>query len=137
MIPPEANAAFVAGMEDVLEVYHRPHDPACPLVCVDEATKQLIKETRVPVPAKPGQPARYDFTDLTETPDGLRVLIRYSRTDQEGQGQEVAIPRGYGPQPDLKRAEFTAAECTGEAERQQRTISLADQCVGAECQHAG
>src|SRR3954447_12668216 len=48
-------------MEDVLEVYQRPHDPACPVVCLDEATKQLIKQTRVPVPAKPGRPARHDY----------------------------------------------------------------------------
>jgi hypothetical protein len=48
-------------MEDVLEVYHRPHDPACPLVCLDETSKQLIKETRVPIPAKPGRPARTDY----------------------------------------------------------------------------
>ena len=48
-------------MEDVLEVYQRPHDPARPVVCLDETTKQLIKETRVPVPAKPGQPARHDY----------------------------------------------------------------------------
>jgi DDE superfamily endonuclease len=48
-------------MEDVLEVYQRPHDPACPVVCLDEATKQLIKETRVPIAAKPGHPARYDY----------------------------------------------------------------------------
>jgi len=61
VIPPDANAAFVAGMEDVLEVYHRPHDPACPVVCLDEASKQLIKETRVPIPAKPGRPARHDY----------------------------------------------------------------------------
>ncbi len=61
MIPPDANAAFVAGMEDVLEVYQRPHDPACPVVCLDETSKQLVKETRVPVPAKPGRPARYDY----------------------------------------------------------------------------
>ncbi len=47
-------------MEDVLEVYQRPHDPDRPVVCLDETTKQLVKETRVPVPAKPGQPARYD-----------------------------------------------------------------------------
>ena len=60
MIPPDANAAFVAAMEDVLEVYHRPHDPAFPVVCLDETTKQLIKETRAPIPAKPGQPARHD-----------------------------------------------------------------------------
>ena len=61
MIPPDANAAFVAGMEDVLEVYQRPHDPARPVVCVDETSKQLIAETRVPIPAKPGHPARHDY----------------------------------------------------------------------------
>lgn len=48
-------------MEDVLEVYHRPHDPACPVVCVDETSKQLIVQTRKPIPAKPGRPARYDY----------------------------------------------------------------------------
>src|SRR6476646_4704768 len=48
-------------MEDVLEVYQRPHDPACPVVCVDETSKQLIAETRVPIPAKPGRPARHDY----------------------------------------------------------------------------
>jgi hypothetical protein len=58
VIPPDGNAAFAAAMEDVLEVYHRPADPACPLVCLDETSKQLIKETRVPIPARPGRPAR-------------------------------------------------------------------------------
>jgi hypothetical protein len=48
-------------MEDVLEVYHRPRDPDCPVVCVDETSKQLIAETRVPIPAKPGKPERYDY----------------------------------------------------------------------------
>ena len=48
-------------MEDVLEVYHRPHDPACPVVCLDETSKQLIAETRVPIAAKPGHPARHDY----------------------------------------------------------------------------
>jgi len=48
-------------MEDVLEVYHRPRDPACPVVCVDETSKQLIAETRVPIAAKPGHPARHDY----------------------------------------------------------------------------
>jgi DDE superfamily endonuclease len=61
VIPPQANAAFVAAMEDVLEVYTRPHDPDYPLVCLDESSKQLIAETRVPVPMKPGRPARYDY----------------------------------------------------------------------------
>ena len=48
-------------MEDVLEVYQRPHDPEYPLVCLDETSKQLIAETRVPIPAKPGQPVRCDY----------------------------------------------------------------------------
>jgi hypothetical protein len=48
-------------MEDVLAVYCRPHDPDYPLVCLDEAMKQLIRETRVPVPMKPGQVARHDY----------------------------------------------------------------------------
>ena len=61
MIPPDANAAFVAAMEDVLEVYTRPHDPDFPVVCLDETSKQLIAETRVPIPVKPGHPARHDY----------------------------------------------------------------------------
>ena len=47
-------------MEDVLEVYQRPHDPMHPVVCVDETSKQLVGETRVPIKAKPGHPARHD-----------------------------------------------------------------------------
>jgi len=47
-------------MEDVLEVYHRPYDEKRPLVCLDEASKQLIGETRQPLPAEPGQPERFD-----------------------------------------------------------------------------
>ncbi len=48
-------------MEDGLEVYQRPHDPEYPLVCLDETSKQLIAETRVPIPGKPRQPARCDY----------------------------------------------------------------------------
>ena len=48
-------------MEDILDVYQRPHDPECPMVCVDETSKQLIAETRVPIAAKPGRAARYDY----------------------------------------------------------------------------
>jgi hypothetical protein len=59
-IPPDADCAFVAAMEDVLDVYHRPHDPRRPLVCMDETSKQLIGEIRAPIPARPGGPARHD-----------------------------------------------------------------------------
>jgi hypothetical protein len=46
--------------ENVGEVYHRPHDPYRPVVCVDETSKQLIVETPTPIPAKPGRPRRID-----------------------------------------------------------------------------
>ena len=48
-------------MEDVLEVYHRPYDAKRPLVCLDEASKQLIGEIAEPLPAEPGQPQRFDY----------------------------------------------------------------------------
>ena len=48
-------------MEDVLEVYAEPYDARRPKVNFDETTKQLIKETRLPLPAQPGQPQRFDY----------------------------------------------------------------------------
>jgi hypothetical protein len=44
-------------MEDILEVYRRPYDPQRPLVCLDETSKQLTAETRVPIPANQDSPA--------------------------------------------------------------------------------
>jgi len=61
VIAPRANAGFVAAMEDVLEVYQRPHDPQHPVVCLDETTKQMIVETRAPIPPAPGRKARHDY----------------------------------------------------------------------------
>ena len=48
-------------MEDTLEVYHRAQDPKRPLVCFDEGSKQLTKETRLPLPPRPGAVAKYDY----------------------------------------------------------------------------
>lgn len=59
-IPPAQSGEFVYHMEDVLEVYHRPYDPKRPVVCLDETFKQLIGETRQPLPPAPGQVQRYD-----------------------------------------------------------------------------
>jgi len=47
-------------MEDVLDLYQQPYDHQAPVVCMDEASKQLVEEVRPPVPAKPGQPRRSD-----------------------------------------------------------------------------
>ena len=60
-IPPEANAAFVCAMEDVLELYTRPWDPHRPLVCMDETSKQMVKETRRRRAPAPRRPARVDY----------------------------------------------------------------------------
>ena len=48
-------------MEDVLDVYHEPYEAALPVICMDEQPRQLLKETRRPIPARRGQPARYDY----------------------------------------------------------------------------
>jgi hypothetical protein len=61
VIPPEKNAEFVCQMETVLDVYHEPYDPLRPVICFDEGSKQLIDQTRNPIPRRPGQPQRYDY----------------------------------------------------------------------------
>jgi hypothetical protein len=58
---PTASAEFVAAMEHTLDLYEQPYDPLHPKVCFDETNKQLIAETRQPLPARPGQVARYDY----------------------------------------------------------------------------
>lgn len=54
-IPPDGCAAFVACMEDVLDVYHAPYDPLFPLVCMDESNKQLVGEVHAPLGMAPGR----------------------------------------------------------------------------------
>jgi hypothetical protein len=48
-------------MEDVLDLYAEPHDPGRPVVCFDETSKQLVAETRTPLPMAPGKPERVDY----------------------------------------------------------------------------
>lgn len=59
-IPPKHNAEFVYHMENVLEVYRRPYNPRFPLICMDELSKQLTKETRAPLKATPGRTECFD-----------------------------------------------------------------------------
>ena len=65
-VPPEGDAAFVAAMEAVLEVYARPYDPRFPVVCMDEQPKQLVRESREAVPVAPGRPERVDYEYVRE-----------------------------------------------------------------------
>jgi hypothetical protein len=58
---PTVGAEFVCRMEDVLDLYAEPLDPARPVVCFDETSKQLVAETRTPLPMEPGKPERVDY----------------------------------------------------------------------------
>ena len=61
VIPPDANAEFAANMEEVLETYEKPYDPARPVLCMDEQPVQLTKETRTPIKATAEHPKRVDY----------------------------------------------------------------------------
>jgi hypothetical protein len=61
VIPPKADAQFVAGMEEVLDIYAKPYDPACPVLCMDEQPVQFLKETRTPIPATKDHGKRVDY----------------------------------------------------------------------------
>ncbi len=61
VIPAECDTEFAAHMENVLETYEKPYDPAQPVVCMDEQPMQLIKETRKPIPATKDHGKRVDY----------------------------------------------------------------------------
>ena len=61
VIPPEADAEFVAHMEDVLDVYSRPYDSKVPVLCMDEQPVQLVEEVKVPIAATREHPKRIDY----------------------------------------------------------------------------
>ncbi len=61
VIPPESDAEFAANMEQVLETYEKPYNPACPVLCMDEQPVQLINETRKPIEATKSHPKRVDY----------------------------------------------------------------------------
>jgi hypothetical protein len=61
VIPPQADAEFVANMEEVLETYAKPYDPTRPVLCMDEQPVQLVKETRTPIKATIKHPERVDY----------------------------------------------------------------------------
>jgi len=62
-------------MENVLTVYRRPYCPENPQVCFDEKSKQLVAETRVPIPAAPGRPERHDYEYVRNGTANLFLLV--------------------------------------------------------------
>ena len=65
-IPPEQDSAFVAAMEQVLTVYHRPYDPLFPVVNMHEQPIQLISHSREPLPMRPGDTTKIDYEYVRE-----------------------------------------------------------------------
>ena len=101
VIPPKANSAFVAAMEDVLAVYTRPRDPDRPLVCLDETSKQLLAETRATIPMKPATGplrlqvrAQWDRQPLHAV-RAARRLARVKVTDRR-HGSRAVAPGPHG-----------------------------------------
>jgi hypothetical protein len=103
VIPPEQSAEFVSHMEDVLDIYHLPYNPNYPVICMDEQPIQLVKETRTPLPAKPGQPESVDYEYerngtanifmFTEALSGWRkTVVSERRTSVDWATEITALP---------------------------------------------
>lgn len=100
VIPPQADGEFAAGMEDVLDVYSRPHDPQAPVLCMDEQPVQLLKETRTPLPATARHARRVDYEYeragtanifmFTEPLAGWREAVVRERKTRVDWAEEVA-----------------------------------------------
>ena len=77
-------------MEDILDLYEEPYDPRRPKVCFDETNKQLVAETRVGLPARPGQRERYDYEYQR---NGSRNLFLFFEPQQGWRHLEVTEKR--------------------------------------------
>jgi transposase len=111
---PHVDGAYVARMEDVLDLYAQGHDPKRPVVCFDESPHQLIGEARQPIPAEPGQPQRYDceyrrngtvnlFIFLDAHRPWRRVKVTQQRTARDfAECMRAAVDLHY-PQADVVR----------------------------------
>ena len=78
-------------MEQVLGVYTRPYDAAHPVICMDETTKQCVREVRTPLPTVPGHPARYD-AEYERNGVG-HLLMYYAPFDDHRHPSEALAPR--------------------------------------------
>ena len=87
---PQVDGAYVARMEDVLDLYAEEADPMRPVICFDESPTQLIGEVRVPIPAAPGEPERYDCEYRRNGTANLFVFLDAH--------QILAACEGHGPQ---------------------------------------
>lgn len=106
-------------MEDVLEVYKRPYDPRRPVVCLDETTKQLIGETREPLPPRPGSLERFDHVYVR---NGVASLFLAFEPLKAWRTVAVTDQRRR-----LEWAEFIRALLTGRYRRVDKLVLVMDQ----------
>ena len=90
---PKVDAEFVARMEDVLDLYAEEPDEKRPVVCFDETPRQLIGEARVPVVAKPGKPARYDYEYVR---NGTANVFMFVDVNRPWRHAKVTVRRASG-----------------------------------------
>jgi hypothetical protein len=102
---PEVNGAFVTAMEDVLEVYAEPSDLKRPQVTFNETSKQLIGETRQPLPAQPGHAARYDDE---YNRNGTRQVFLFC--EPQAGGRHVAVMKRRAMQDFTRRMQWLVDE---------------------------
>ena len=99
-------------MEEILDLYQQPYDPAYPVVCLDEKPKQLLRHTRTPLPMQPGAPLRYDYTYKREGTCNIFIFFEALRnwrhlevTDQRTHVEFAHCLR------DLVEIHYPEAEC--------------------------
>ena len=100
-------------MEQVLDVYKRPYDPRHPVVCMDESPRQLIRETRLPLAAGPGAPARHDFEyercGVCKRVHGRRAVGQQENgpgPGTENQNGLGTLSQRHGPALPLRRKDY-------------------------------
>jgi len=118
-IPPKQSAEFVYHLEDVLEVYKRPYDPKRPVVCLDETFKQLIGETREPLPPRPGHVERFDHVYTRNGVPSLFAAFEPLR----GRRQIAVTDRRRR----LEWAQFVRALVDGAYRRAEKVVLVMDQ----------
>ena len=90
-------------MEDVLDVYKRPYDPLYPQVCFDECSKQLVSETRQPLPLEPGHPLRYDYEYERQGVSNFVFVLRTVARMATGGGHRAAHRGRLRPANEVSR----------------------------------
>jgi transposase len=108
----QIDGTYAARMEDVLDLYAEPPDPARPVVCFDESPTQLVGEVRQSIPARQGRPARYDYEYRRNGTVNLFVFLDAHRPWRKVKVTDSRTARDFAEcMRDLVDRHYPAAEC--------------------------